>query len=238
MEKKSIVLEFPLRGEWMSPNTPGKKIPSHGTDMLGQRYAYDFWQIDRTINNFKFYDGTKCKYYFKGIPLKNCYCWGKEVFAPCDGIIVKAEDGCEERNPVNFFTDIFAVLKNTFTFKPKKKGFNIHPLIGNYVIMECSENVYAFFAHFQKGSVSVKDGEEIKKGQILGKVGHSGNSTAPHLHFHIMDNADLLKGKGIPCVFEQYEVFKDGYWERITNGIPSDKDVIRFVPIIDKPSLQ
>ena len=48
--ENALVLEFPLRGEWMAPNTPGKKIPSHGTDQLGQRYAYDFWQVDWKTN--------------------------------------------------------------------------------------------------------------------------------------------------------------------------------------------
>jgi murein DD-endopeptidase MepM/ murein hydrolase activator NlpD len=224
----ALILEFPLRGEWMTPNTPGKIVPSHGTDILGQRYAYDFWQVDRKIDNYKFYDGRKCKYYFRGIPLENCYCWGKEVFAPCDGKIVKSEDGCKERNPVNFFTDIFAVLKNGFTFNPKKKGFNIHPFIGNYIIMEIAENIFAFFAHFQNGSITVKSGDNVNKGQILGKVGHSGNSTAPHLHFHIMDSVDLLNAKGIPCVFEKYELLKDNRWKIIKKGIPSDKDIIKY----------
>jgi hypothetical protein len=225
----AFIVEFPLRGEWMSPNTPGKKIPSHGTDMLGQRYAFDFLQVGRNINNYKFFDGSNFKYYFKGILLDNCYCWGKDVFAPCDGKIVKSEDGCKERNPVNFFTDIFAVIKNMFAFKPKKKGFSFNRFLGNYIIMECSENIYAFFAHFQEGSISVKLGDEVKKGQLLGKVGHSGNSTAPHLHFHIMDNADLLKAKGIPCLFEKYEVFKNDRWEIIEKSVPSEKDLIRFV---------
>ena len=223
----ALIVEFPLRGEWMSPNTPGKRIPSHGTDQLGQRFAYDFWQVDWKKNIFKFYDGSKIKYYFRGIFLKNCYCWGKEVFAPCDGKIVKLEDGCKERNPVNFFKDISVILKNAFTFNPEKSGFS--PVLGNYVIMEISENKFAFFAHFQNGSIKVKIGDNVKRGEILGKVGHSGNSTAPHLHFHIMDSVDFLKAKGIPCVFEKYELFKENNWHTVNNGIPSDKDLIRFV---------
>jgi hypothetical protein len=224
--ENAIVVEFPLRGEWMSPNTPAKKIPSHGTDQLGQRYAYDFWQVDWKKDKMKFFDGSQLKYWFRGISLNKCYGWGKEVYAPCDGKIVEAQDGYKERRKVNFFTDIYVVLKNALTFHPEKHGWQ--PALGNYIIMECAENVFAFFAHFQEGSITVTSGEEVKKGQILGKVGHSGNSTAPHLHFHLMDNVDFMKANGIPCVFEKYEVLQGEHWETITNGVPSDKDVIRF----------
>lgn len=59
--KDTVIVEFPLRGEWMAPNTPGKKVPSHGTDQLGERYAFDFLQVD----------------------------WGKEIYAPCDGFVCR-----------------------------------------------------------------------------------------------------------------------------------------------------
>ena len=224
--KNAFVVEFPLRGEWNSPNTPGKKIPSHGTEQFGQKYAFDFWKVDWKKSNTKFYEGSEFKYYFRGIPLNKCYGYGKEVYAPCDGKIVRLEDGFKERHNVNIVSDIFAVLKNSITFNSEKTG--VQPIAGNYIIMECAKNTFAFFAHFQKESITVELGEEIKKGQVIGKVGHSGNSTAPHLHFHIMDNMDFFKAKGIPCIFEKYELFKEGHWQEIRNDLPSDKDIIRF----------
>ena len=224
--ENAISVEFPLRGEWMAPNTPGTKIPSHGSDQLGQRYAIDLLQVDWVRGGVHFYDASKLRYFLFGVPLKKNFCWGQNVFAPCDGKVVECKDGLKERNPVHFVSDIFVVLKNAFFTNIEKYG--LHPFVGNYIIMECENNIYAFFAHLQKGSVNVSVGENIRKGQLLGKVGHSGNSTGAHLHFQLMDSSNLLEAKGIPFVFEKYEVYREDTWEYVYNGVPTNKDRIKF----------
>ncbi|MEQ8174599.1 MAG: M23 family metallopeptidase [Syntrophomonadaceae bacterium] len=224
--KDPVIIGFPLRGEWMAPNTPGKRIPSHGTDLLGERYAFDFLKVDWARTGKPFYQINLPQYLFSGVSLNQCYGWGQEIYAPCGGTITKAEDGYKERPIVNLFSDLSGALKNAHAFKPGKD--DIQTVAGNYVIMKCSEHVYAAFAHMQTGSVSVAAGQAVKKGDLLGKVGHSGNSTAPHLHFQLMDSNDLLSAQGIPCAFEQYELYQDGEWETVFNCVPSDKDRIRF----------
>jgi hypothetical protein len=221
-----VIIEFPLRGEWMAPNTPGKRIPSHGTDQLGERYAFDFLQVDWARTGTPFYQAHLPQYLLFGVPLNKCYAWGQEVYAPCSGEIMKTEDGYKERQRVHWASDLFVALKNAHTFDPEKD--DLRSVAGNYIIMKCSDHVYAAFAHLQTGSVAVSVGQAVKKGDILGRVGHSGNSTAPHLHFQLMDSSDLLSAKGIPGVFEQYELFRDGEWETVYNRVPSDTDRIRF----------
>ena len=221
-----IIVEFPLRGEWLSPNTPGTKIPSHGTNRLGTRYAYDFIQVDWERKGWPAYRVSLPQYLLFGVPLNGYYCWGQDVHAPCDGTIVQAEDGYKERTRTNLPSDMFNAYKNAHYFDPKKD--DIQSVAGNYIIMECGENIYAALVHLQTGSIQVSVGQSVKKGEVIGRVGHSGNSFSPHLHFQLMDSTDILTANGLPCAFEQYEVFQDGEWQKEVNGIPTNKDRIRF----------
>jgi hypothetical protein len=224
--REPIIVEFPLRGEWLSPNTPGTKIPSHGTNKLGTRYAYDFIQVDWERKGLSAYQVSLLQYLLLGVPVNEYYCWGKEIYAPCDGTIVKAEDGYKERTRTKLLSDMSNAYKNAHYFDPKKD--DVRSVAGNYVIIENSNNVYAALCHLHTGSIQVSVGQSVKKGEIIGKIGNSGNSFAPHLHFQLMDSSDISTAKGLPCAFEEYELFKSGAWVKVRNGIPKDKDRIRF----------
>lgn len=224
---KPVILAFPLRGEWLAPNTPGKKIPSHGTNHLGERYAYDFLQVDWDRRGWPFYRVHWLHYLLFGVPLNKCYCWGQDVHAPCDGVIVEVRDGHKERPRAHLISDYLTALKNAFAFNSGK--YTIQAISGNSIIMKCGNTVYAGLAHLQTGSIKVSAGQSVKKGDVLAKVGHSGNSFAPHLHFQLMDSSDAASSNGIPCAFEHYDLFQNGRWKKVCNGIPSDKDRIRFV---------
>lgn len=224
--KDPIIVAFPLRGEWFSPNTPGTKIPSHGTNQLGTRYAYDFIQVDWERTGYPAYRVSLPQYLLFGVPLNEYYCWGQEVYAPCDGIVVRAEDSYEERTRTNLFSDLTNAYKNAHYFNPEKDDVQL--VAGNYIIIECGDSIYAALVHLQTGSIQVSVGQSVKKGDVIGRVGHSGNSFAPHLHFQLMDSCDITTANGLPCAFEQYEIFQDGKWKTVVNGIPTNKDRIRF----------
>ncbi len=85
------------------------------------------------------------------------------------------------------------------------------------------------FVHLQKGSVTVSVGQNITKGMVIGNVGHSGNSTSPHLHFQVMDTSDIAHAKGLPCRFEEYEVYREGRWIKVWNQMPDSTERIRFL---------
>ncbi|KOS69772.1 peptidase M23 [Lysinibacillus contaminans] len=224
--REPIIVEFPLRGEWYSPNTPGTKIPSHGTNKFGTRYAYDFVQVDWERKGLPAYRVSLAQYLLFGVPIDEYYCWGQDVYAPCDGIIAQAEDGYTERTRTKLLSDMSNAYKNAHYFDPKKD--DIQSVAGNYIIIECADNVYAGLVHLQTGSIQVSVGQCVKKGEVIGRVGHSGNSFAPHLHFQLMDSSDIAIANGLPLAFEQYELFRNGIWEKVNNGIPTNKDRIRF----------
>ena len=220
-----VVVDFPLRGEWIAPNTPGKRVPSHGTDILGQRYAYEFVGINPQSKGLRFYRPSPLHYLVFGVRLQDCFGWGQPIFSSTAGIVVRAEDGWPERNPVHLTRDFAILLKHAQTFEAKWTA-DLQPVSGNYIIID-SRDGYAVYAHAQTGSIKVSSGDTIAPGQMVANVGHSGNSTAPHLHFHLMDHQDPRKAQGIPCCFRDYEVFHEGSWHRVQHGIPKATDRIR-----------
>jgi len=224
-----IVVDFPLRGEWIAPHTPGYKIPTHGTDMLAQTYAYDLLQIDwrYPAKKYRFFTKSVMSALFLGVRLKDCLGWSQPIYAPFDGEVIEAEDGVKERDPVHLFRDLFLALKNGIFFKEKSNP-DLKPVIGNYIILKGAQ-CYAFFAHGRTGSILVKAGDKVTSGQQLAEVGHSGNSTAPHLHFQLMDGPSLMSAEGLPCCFREYEIWEEGVWRKVYNGIPGRYDRIRVL---------
>ena len=77
---------------------------------------------------------------------------------------------------------------------------------GNFVILDIGGGAFVLLAHMQPGSVHVHAGDRMKRGDVLGKVGKTGNSEAPHLHLHVMDSPDPLQANGLPYVFEDFAI--------------------------------
>ncbi|GAB4445510.1 MAG: hypothetical protein Kow00120_15530 [Anaerolineae bacterium] len=173
----------------------------------------------------RYYRPNLLHYLILGVRLQDWFGWGQPIFSAGAGIVVRAEDGWPERNPVHPVRDFAIRLKNARTIN-SEQTMDLRLLSGNFIIIEIDDG-YAVYAHAQTGSIKVSPGDRVIPGQHLANVGHSGNSTAPHLHFHLMDHPDPWKAQGIPCCFRDYEVFSGGHWRAAQNGIPRATDRIR-----------
>lgn len=224
------VVEFPLRGEgWMAVTTPSTRVPSHGVDILGQRYAFDLLKVDQR-QGVHYHPAGSVRGLLVGSRTRDCYAWGAPVHAPLDGEVVRAVDGIPERGWIHPIREVVLAIRNGLTFRPSR----LPAILGNHVIVR-SGDVYAAFVHLAPGTVAVVDGQSVGTGDVLGRIGHTGNSTSPHLHFQLMDSADPMTAQGIACAFRAYEVERNGSWVRVTNGIPGRRDRLRSVePDIDE----
>jgi murein DD-endopeptidase MepM/ murein hydrolase activator NlpD len=221
----AVVVRFPLRGEWVAVGTPAHRIPSHGTDMLGQRYAFDFVRPDHR-RGLRLHPAGALRASLFGERTRDYCGWGQPVHAAFDGAVVAAVDRVPERGRVHMVGELAHTIRTTVGFDPAQDG--VDSVAGNHVVVQGAD-ACAVFAHLAPGTVSVTTGQRVRAGEVIGRVGHTGNSTAPHLHFHLMDSADPLQAKGIPCAFEEYLVRRDGGWERVERGIPGRYERIRSV---------
>ena len=113
------------------------------------------------------------------------YAFGKDLIAPRDGEVVLVVDGVKDNLP--------GILNPVY-------------VPGNTVIIKTKNNEYLFFAHFKQHSIVVKQGQKVKQGQLLGLCGNSGNSSEPHLHFHIQNVEDMNSATGVKCYFDKIKV--------------------------------
>lgn len=219
----------------MAVTTPAHRVPSHGTDMLGQRYAFDFVKVDRRAG-VHMHPASSWRTETIGGRTRECYAWGEPIHAPFDAEVVWASDGMPEREWILPIAEFGRMLKNAATFTPDK----LPSIMGNHVVLQAvdargtadggtAREVFAGFAHLAPGTVAVEAGQRVSTGDVLGRVGHTGNSTAPHLHFQLMDSADLMTANGIPCAFRAYDVERDGAWVPVAGGVPGRRERIRSV---------
>lgn len=179
----------PLRGEhWLAANGPGNDsghrralIALDGEGHIAQRFAIDWVQMHA---NGKTSDGD---------PLKNASyrCHGADALAVADGIVSDTHDGIPENVP--------GIASRAVPITPETVG-------GNYVILDIGQGAFAFYAHLQPGSLKVKTGDKVRRGQVLGLVGNTGNSTEPHLHFHLSDRNSPLGSEGLPYTFDTFDL--------------------------------
>jgi murein DD-endopeptidase MepM/ murein hydrolase activator NlpD len=133
------------------------------------------------------------------------YAFGRELLAPADGTVIEVIEGVRDNTP---------------------GSMNPYSAVGNCVVIQHRKEEVSVLAHLKQGSIVVKVGDKVKRGQLLGKCGNSGNSSEPHLHYHLQNSLILRDGLGIQCAFQKMVLTKDGTTETRTSFSPVKGDMI------------
>jgi murein DD-endopeptidase MepM/ murein hydrolase activator NlpD len=176
---------------------------------LAQRYAIDWIQFGK---NGELATG-------EGEENRDYASYGAEVLAVGSGRITGIKDGIMENKPMSLAVPI-----------------TLETVAGNFVTLDLGGGRYAHYAHLQPGSLRVKVGDRVKTGQVLGLLGNSGNSDAPHLHFQITDGPAFAASEGLPYLFRSFVEegqgpdfkFQPAAPQTWRNQMPVDGMVVRF----------
>lgn len=170
-----VEYRLPFDGEWTVVNGSPDRAYSHSWGILTQRYAHDFVITD---------DEGRSHTGDRGSP-EGYFCFGEPIVAPADGVVVDCRNSHRDYHRTSGWLD------------PLQWS-----ILGNYVLIKHADDEYSLCAHLEQGSVTVAVGDEVDRGQPIGACGNSGNTTEPHLHFHIQDHPNFFLGAGLPVAFD------------------------------------
>ena len=202
-QPSSVTYHFPLAGR--SFIAAGATPHSHHRWVAAEEFALDIARFGEGTRTFRG-DGSR---------LEDYYAYGAEVLAAADGTVVSVIDQREEgteflRRPGEAFA---AYNERVGQMQAQLMEKGLDHIAGNVVVIDHGNGEFSHYAHLAKGSTKVKKGDPVNRGQVIGLLGNSGNSTEPHLHFQITNGPDSLLSAGRPCRFANIELpWAD--WER------------------------
>ena len=203
---------FPLRGVWYAGW--GASFHTGHRWAIPEEFALDIAKIGESGLSHK----------GGGARFDDYYAYGGDVLAAADGHVISAandqpEDPSAMQRPNETQETYFARLQKE---QGERLAKGLKAITGNYVMIDHGKNEYSLYAHLQPDSVRVHVGDEVKAGDVIGKLGSSGNSTEPHLHFHVCDKPDPLMCAGIPVNFSNVTI----QWADLPRPIQSGDVVI------------
>ncbi|MFF9806980.1 M23 family metallopeptidase [Streptomyces coeruleorubidus] len=192
----------PVTGRWSALNSPADRTPSHGIHSHGQTYAIDIlaepgpgarpafrwlWPIARRPQAFP--------------------AFGAPLLAVADATVVRAADGQRDHLSRNSLPGLLYLM---LVEGSVRELTGVNRILGNHVILDLGNGTYAAYAHLQRGSLTVREGDSVHAGQPLARCGKSGNSSEPHPHFQLMDGPDPDAARGAPFTWSGIGVPQGG----------------------------
>lgn len=194
LSPEPIVLSYPFTGRWLTRNSPARRIPSHGTHLMGTTYAIDFVGVDGRGRSapwsWRAMLATERPERFAG--------FGRPILAPCAGTVVVAHDG----EPDHEARRSQLTLASYAITQAERVRRGPAAIAGNHVVVALGgDGPFVLLAHLRQGTVAVKVGEPVRAGDVVGACGNSGNSTQPHVHVQATDSIDWERTRGLPLRF-------------------------------------
>lgn len=188
-------LHFPLRGTWWAIQG-ADWTDRHKQEVFSQTYAVDFVRLGPES---RFFSGT-------GMALEEHYSWGQPVFATAGGKVASVAFDMPDLAP--------GVVPDQRIFRGDPRR-----LLGNCVAISHANGEFSFYGSLQQASLEVNEGQMIRRGALIGRVGNSGMSPGPHLHFHFAEGPNPFIDRGLPMRFSHFEA--GGQWFEQLTTIPS-----------------
>lgn len=193
--KNNLLIGSPLKeGLWIAISEPSWEMGHrrviytvNGKARIPGRYAIDFVKLN---DKGEYATGNEDE-------VKNWLGYGVGVYAVADGEVVSVINNYPE-----------SVTLSSHDNPPAEEA------TGNYVSIKIGEKAFCFYEHLKPGSIRVKPGQKVKMGELIALLGYTGDSTGPHLHFHIAEYNSPLGAEGIPFAFEGF--IELGYYKDLS----------------------
>jgi hypothetical protein len=211
------VLSPPVEGaNWLAADGPSNDEDNHhrrgmivldGRTVDSRRYAID-WKKVRNGVSFAG-DSREVNSYFS---------YGQAVLAVADGRVFMARDGLPNNIP-----------GHNEAFHPAVP-LTLDTVSGNTIVLDLGGGQFAYYMHLKPGSVLVKSGDYVRRGQMLARIGASGDAREPHLHFEVTTSSTVLVGEGVPYLIDHFRTQSEGEGQPVihVNELPLGKSVVSF----------
>ncbi|MCR2792424.1 M23 family metallopeptidase [Microbacterium sp. zg.Y625] len=222
MALASVTLALPFEGRWLVQNSPARRVPSHGVDVLGQRYAIDFVAVD---DRDRTADRRDWRTVVATEPASRFVAFGMPILAPVDGVVIAVHDG----EPDHDARRSQLALVGYIAGQSARLRAGPAAVAGNHVILRDGRSgACVALVHLRAGSLRVRIGDRVTTGAVLAECGNSGNSTQPHVHVQAMDSDDLRSARGVPIRFSRYRQWHRGGRDirDVDAGIPEDGAIV------------
>ena len=219
---QATTVTLPFSGWWLVQNSPADRVPSHGVDIWGQRYAIDFVGVDEHGRSAEERDWRTL---LSTEPPERFLAYGQPILAPVAGRVVAVHDGEPDHR----------ARRSQLALVPYALGQRGRvregpdAIAGNHVaIRDHASGTFVWLAHLRRGSMRVAVGDETTVGQPLAECGNSGNSTQPHLHLQVTDGLDPWTAAGVPFEIDRYRERPPGRHQPVTaaRGVPGNGSLV------------